>query len=143
MENNQVYLQGNFSFIKNNDLRTLFENSYVNDNETMSKDSERYFWEKKKIDEKTDDCWKNFVDTFDEDALLEEYNGKSENPNFTYVNVSKKEPIRRVDGEIIIPLEKNGGKRKTRKTKKSTRKTMRKTRKSRRKIRKSMKKSKK
>jgi len=136
MEDNQVYVQGDFRFIKNDDLRKLFEKSYVNDNENKTNNSDMYSWARKKIDEKKDDCWKNFVDTFDEDALLKEYNGKSENPNFTYVNVSEKEPIRRVDGEIIIPLEKNGGKRKTRKSKKLRRKS----RKSRRKIRKSMKK---
>ena len=135
MEDNQVYVQGDFSFIKNDNLRTLFEKSYLNDNETMSKDSKRYFWAKEKIDEKTDNCWKNFVDTFDEDALLEEYNKMKNNMNI--------EPITIIDGIIDVPIQKTGGKRKTRKTKKSTRKTMRKTRKSRRKIRKSMKKSKK
>jgi hypothetical protein len=128
MEDNQVYVQGDFRFIKNDDLRKLFEKSYVNDNETKTNNSDMYSWARKKIDEKTDNCWKTFVDTFDEDALLEEYNDKPENSNFTYVNVSKKEPIRRNDGEIIIPIEKKGGKRKTRKTQKS-RKPRRKTRK--------------
>jgi hypothetical protein len=121
MEDNQVYLQGDFSFIKNDDLRKLFEKSYVNDNETKTNNSDMYSWARKKIDEKTDDCWKTFVDTFDEIKLLEEYNGELKKVRFEYDTKSEN------DGQIYIKDNKVtvsvGGKRKTRKTRKPRRKT--------------------
>jgi hypothetical protein len=137
MEDNQVYVQGDFSFIKNDDLRKLFEKSYVNDNETKTNNSDMYSWARKKIDEITDDCWRSFVDTFDENKVLEEYNGKSEKLSFEYDKKSDNDgQIYIQDNKVTVPV---AGKRKTRKSKKLRRKS----RKSRRKIRKSMKKSKK
>lgn len=134
MEEKQVYVQGDFSFIKNDDLRMLFEKSYQNDNEIISTDSDMYFWAKEKIDEKTDDCWKSFVDSFDEDALVKEYNDKSGKLSFEYDKKNDNDgQIYIQDKKVTIPV---GGKRKSRK---SGKKTMRKSRKSRRKTKKSKK----
>lgn len=129
MEEKQVYVQGDFSFIKNDDLRKLFEKSYQNDNEIKKNNVDMYSWAREKIDEKTDNCWKSFVDTFDEEKLLEEYN-KMNN-----------EPITIIDGKInvpIVPFTQSGGKRKSRKSRKSGKKT-KKSRKSGKKTKKNLK----
>ena len=133
MEEKQVYVQGDFSFIKNNDLKKLFEKSYQNDNEIISTDSDMYFWAKEKIDEKTDDCWKSFVKEFNENNVLEEYNKLKNKPTFSYVSNGNNEPITKQNGIYTVSV---GGKRKSRK---SGKKTMRKSRKSRRKTKKSKK----
>lgn len=134
MAEKQVYVQGDFRFIKNDDLRNLFEKSYQNDDKIISTDSDMYFWAKEKIDEKTDDCWKSFVDSFDEDALVKEYNDKSGKLSFEYDKKNDNDgQIYIQDKKVTIPV---GGKRKSRK---SGKKTMRKSRKSRRKTKKSKK----
>jgi hypothetical protein len=130
MEDNQVYVQGDFSFIKNDDLRTLFEKSYENDNETISKDPQKYFWARGKIDEITDDCWRSFVDTFDENKVLEEYkynyNKMKNNMNNEPVTITN--DFKNKINVPIVPFSQSAGKRKIRKTQKS-RKPRRKTRK--------------
>lgn len=118
-------MENQFEFIQNDDLRKVFINAY--NNESTTNYDPINDWAKNKIKKINDECWTNFVENFNEEKLLEEYNEMNN------------EPITIRDGEINVPIRKSGGKRKTRKTRKSGKKTMRKTRKSRRKTRKSKK----
>ena len=140
MGEEQVYIQGDFSFIKNDDLRKVFINAY--NNESTTKDDLINDWAKNKIKKINDECLKNWANTFSEDDVLEEYNEMKDVIFSERLNkFIKNNPVTITQGDItqgekntidvpIIQNEKKGGKRKSRKSGKKTRKSRRKTKKS-------------
>ena len=122
MGEEQVYIQGDFSFIKNDDLRKVFINAY--NNESTTKDDLINDWAKNKIKKINDECLKNWAITFSEDDVLEEYNEMKDVIFSERLNkFIKNNPVTITQGDItqgekntidvpIIQNEKKGGKRK-------------------------------